>query len=1396
MEMFSKAGACNASASNRPRTASSRARPISAFRARLKLALAALTLSALGLSGAASAASVDLTISQTVPTAVPRNFEPFTYQIVVGNVGAATTAASTLSVTLAADLVSKTEISVVASGGASCPALSTLATALGTVPQAGGNFTLPIASLPTNGACTLTFTAIPLVVTSYPATSTITAGAGDTDITPISNTAVITTAVTDSNPQVTTSKTLISPVPNSFPAAYTYRLVMTGDPLISLPPETQLVWGDRIYASTPPIVIGGPAVVSGITCSTTGFSGGSAAGCPGSYNPPSSAAQWNNDAFFPLGGALPLGLPAGSTVTIDYTVTFPATTCGTGNIFNQFILGSDVNLGLPPPYFQVAKSTSNPLPPSPMGNCTGAAVTVSANKTLLANPGTVVTDTSVRPRYQLVYGVASTTSYPLTVHLGDSTQTEGTGFLEQMNVISCTSTGGLTCPARFNAGNTLMGPQAPNYPPGGRRWEESVVATADGTITLVVEMQYSALTLACMPKVFEQINGSYTHVGRLGDPLPPGVQIIPYQGANFVVSRQQPTPNVGFVTLDFNLPRCVDVAVNKTISLPSPAVGVPFTFNLDYVNISNATVGQNTAVDVPVTDVLGSQFNPTAAVCSVVSGVATAPTASLANISGANNTFSTTIPSLGPNAVVRCAITGIVNAIGSFSNVVTTPATWGPTGRAGMFDVAAGNNSSEQGYGISGAATVAITKVLGTNAGQAAAGTTFPVTATCTVTPRPTGTPSQVIIGPINFVPGTPQTLQLPPETSAQTVSCTLTEGTPSLPPTAPYVYLAPVFSPSATFAVGTSGQPAAPVTLTNNLALPPGSLSITKSIIGGPVGGISAGSFTFSVACGPASPVIPNQTITFGPAASTSQSLTTPIVVPAGDQCTVTELTQPSPPAGFTYAPIPAQQTTPAMPTGGQQTVTVANTLLAPGQLQIEKVVVGAPVGGVSGSFTFSVTCSAGGPYANQTVTLTNASNGMLVAPLAVPVGATCSVQELTQAAAPSGFTWSAIPAATTTPAMSSAGLTATVTNNLSPTAGSLSITKAISGGPVGGISSGSFTFSVACGPASPAIPNQTITFGPAASTSQSLTTPISVPAGDQCTVTELTQPTPPAGFTYGPIPAAQTTTAMPAGGTQTVTINNTLLAPGQLQIEKVVVGAPVGGVSGSFTFSVTCSAGGPYANQTVTLTNASNGMLVAPLAVPVGATCSVQELTQSAPPSGFTWSAIPAATTTPAMSAAGLTAQVTNTLLAPGQLQIEKVVVGAPAGGISGSFTFSVTCSAGGPYVNQTITLTNATSAMLATPLAVPLGATCSVQELTQSAPPSGFTWNAIPAATITPAMPSTGGLTARVTNTLVTNVPAPAATPVPLTNRIALAVLALLLVLTAAMSGMRFGGRSKSQ
>lgn len=194
-----------------------------------------------------------------------------------------------------------------------------------------------------------------------------------------------------------------------------------------------------------------------------------------------------------------------------------------------------------------------------------------------------------------------------------------------------------------------------------------------------------------------------------------------YEGGAYLRADTSKTP---LELLTDNTPRCVNLTAAKELSNTAPKAGEPFEFHLDYTNntsdstrvtipatspINAASVAEiNPLQNLEVTDVLGSHFEPEAVSCAVTKGTATAPAVSLADITGADNTFKAVIPSMDSGAVVRCTVRGKVNAPGSYTNITQIAL---PAGNTALAETVLADNEAQQNYPIVGP-EVELTKVI------------------------------------------------------------------------------------------------------------------------------------------------------------------------------------------------------------------------------------------------------------------------------------------------------------------------------------------------------------------------------------------------------------------------------------------------------------------------------------------------------------------------------------------------------------------------------------------------------------------------------------------------------------------------------------------------------------
>lgn len=288
----------------------------------------------------------------------------------------------------------------------------------------------------------------------------------------------------------------------------------------------------------------------------------------------------------------------------------------------------------------------------------------------------------------------------------------------------------------------------------------------------------------------------------------------------------------------------------------------------------------------------------------------------------------------------------------------------------------------------------------------------------------------------------------------------------------------------------------------------------------------------------------------------------------------------------------------------------------------------------------------------------------------------------------------------------------------------GTLTITKTIVGGPIAG-ATGTFGFAVDCGAAGtyPATLNLSIASGSTGSVS------VGIPARTTCTLSEPTQPTAPANYSWlTPVIAPVTVTVEPTA-TATASVTDELTKnPGTIEITKTVTGGPAGGVVGSFDFTVSCDIGGNIPTTIVFLSPGETNRSTT-VAVPADATCSVTEDSRPSAPTFFAWDSVsisPASVTVTSENTS--TVQVDNALRALyGQITITNAIVNGPVGGVTGTFPFTADCGVAGVF-STTIGLVNASSGS-ATIVNIPAPSTCVLSEGAQPAAPSGYAWIGAP-------------------------------------------------------------------
>jgi hypothetical protein len=557
-----------------------------------------------------------------------------------------------------------------------------------------------------------------------------------------------------------------------------------------------------------------------------------------------------------------------------------------------------------------------------------------------------------------------------------------------------------------------------------------------------------------------------------------------------------------------------------------------------------------------------------------------------------------------------------------------------------------------------------------------------------------------------------------------------------------------------------TIANPSATCTFTNAQQ---GAVHVTKHVTGDTGGYVPGSTFPIRVNCGAA------YTQTFNLIDGGSGTLSG---VPGGTACAVTEggAAGPMPlpiSSNYQYATPTITPVTFNVVAGKTQEVVVENPITRlTSSIQIAKTVTGAPAGGISGDFTFTVDCGADNPPPGTpftaTITLTNGTSGAAtISP--VPAGAVCKVSATGYPPAPTNSSWTATPVQNDLSVTANAPgpATASFTNTMARDTGTLMVTKVVEdiSTPGGGVAlvNDTFHFSVTCDGV--ALSDIEIPFdgsGGDTTASQSIT----VPAGSVCTIGEHDITDPPPTYLWTVSSPAYTpgdTGTVPANGTLEIKVTNTLdLRPtSSIIVQKVLStsdGSPTPLVTDSFYVTVDCPGSNPYhktepfsvgspaifesiddghINDCTVTETASDGT---PLTFP---------LTSPLPPTNYVWDM----DTPPSQDKVGIdqTVILTNTLKRlKGSIALTKIVTVSPGtdvgplGGFTGTFTFTADCGTDGTYsgsigfTNGLVTgATNISGDGSIT--GIPAGASCTVSENTplepDAAAPANYAWGAPP-------------------------------------------------------------------
>ncbi|MET4061550.1 LPXTG-motif cell wall-anchored protein [Arthrobacter sp. UYP6] len=212
---------------------------------------------------------------------------------------------------------------------------------------------------------------------------------------------------------------------------------------------------------------------------------------------------------------------------------------------------------------------------------------------------------------------------------------------------------------------------------------------------------------------------------------------------------------------------------------------------------------------------------------------------------------------------------------------------------------------------------------------------------------------------------------------------------------------------------------------VTNTYTLAPGTLELTKAIIGEAAG--QQGDVVLQVLCGPEGSVL-TETVTI-PAGTEGNTTTTFEDLPAGTECAVTETAS----GGTTAVSVVTELPDPVTVLGGQTVgATVTNTFsFTPGTLAVTKVITGEAAGR-QGTVVLQVRCGPDGSVLTETVTIPAGTQGSVTTEFpGLPIGTECTVTEPAGGGTGTVTVAAELPDAVAIPA--GRGAVATVTNTYS---------------------------------------------------------------------------------------------------------------------------------------------------------------------------------------------------------------------------------------------------------------------------------------------------------------------------------------------------------------------------
>ncbi|WP_395024535.1 hypothetical protein [Comamonas odontotermitis] len=659
-----------------------------------------LLASASVLAPAAHAANVDLVtnIEPVAPGIPVPSFAPYQLRVNFSNIsGTATNAKG--SIVFPAN-VTAIVLTASSSNAPSCPAASSFSPMPSGVTAGGETMSATISQLQSKQECNYLLSVTPTQAGSaYLMRSTVAAGAGDTETTPLTNTSENPFAVTQSTITLAVDKRITGGatqdpsdathwIGNAYNAPIEFTVTYTNKS--SIPVSLGAIassWNDWEGSWSPQIVPSGAA--GGLTSCTSSVEGATSAICQAlDFSGVASQAGTNVNTFL---NANPSGftnevMQAGESVTIKYWRSFKAPLCGspaladtaawavTADSIHLQWDGSGSDSSTASFSFPAALSTQ-------ARDCTAVGLNATADKRLLY----VQDKSGAAKASKRIEQDGDVAVYELTVDLSQDTAPPGSsrdgidfnvydtvllahGVMPvaapadalqlQMEWLSCQDGNGNCIPP-----NNPIQSYRPYFTPSV---SQNIHVKWGTKAVMQIALRFKIDSkLQCM-----QQNDALQNQAAFS------VVSVSTDGYTFGPSYIQSPSNANLLSTQIDVlpdaPYCVNLTTNKRVTpMQVPDLATPVVFDLQFTN--------NTAADGPklvrqaiAKDTLGPDFKATAASCHVSAGNATVPAGSLlGSITGANNELQLPISNLERGAIVNCSITGHLLQTGSFQNVAS-----------------------------------------------------------------------------------------------------------------------------------------------------------------------------------------------------------------------------------------------------------------------------------------------------------------------------------------------------------------------------------------------------------------------------------------------------------------------------------------------------------------------------------------------------------------------------------------------------------------------------------------------------------------------------------------------------------------------------------------------------